>query len=308
MRLIFAGTPAPAVASLAALAESPFEVAAVLTRPPAAAGRGRAIAPSPVAIYAEERGIEVLAPSSLRDDALGARLREIDPDVIPVVAYGAMVPVELLDLPRLGWINLHFSLLPAWRGAAPVQHAILRGDEITGATTFRIDAGLDTGPVLGHMTEAIGPRDTSGDLLERLARSGAGLLVATIAGLASGKLAAAAQSSDGVSLAPKLSVADARVRWDEPAVAVDRRIRATTPEPGPWTIFRGERVGLGPVTTATDAAALAPGVLAVSKHEVLVGSGSQALRLATVQPAGKREMAAPDWARGVRPIAGEGFE
>lgn len=305
VRLVFAGTPEPAVASLQALLDAGFDVAAVLTRPPARSGRGRTLSPSPVAEFAAAHGIETLTPSTLTDETVINRLRELAPDCMPVVAYGVLVPAALLDLPPLGWINLHFSLLPAWRGAAPVQHAILRGDEITGATTFRIDAGLDTGPVLGRLTEAIGSRDTSGSLLDRLAQGGANLLVATIAGLASGQLVAEPQPSDGVSLAPKITVEDALVRWADPAYAVDRRVRATTPDPGAWTRFRGERLGLGPVEPAATPGVLTPGEVLVSRHDVIVGTGSGAVRLGTVRPAGKREMPAADWARGVRPQPGE---
>jgi methionyl-tRNA formyltransferase len=203
-----------------------------------------------------------------------------------------------LEIPKHGWVNLHFSLLPAWRGAAPVQHAILRGDDITGATTFILEKGLDTGPVLGMLTEEIGPRDTAGDLLDRLATAGAGLLLATIDGLENGQLRAVPQSPDGVSLAPKLTPADAQIDWNSPAMRVDRQIRACTPAPGAWTTFRGRRLKLGPVTPVD--AELAPGTLAVSRDRVVVGTATQAVALGRVQPEGKPMMPAPDWARGVR--------
>jgi methionyl-tRNA formyltransferase len=247
MRLVFAGTPEPAVPSLDALLASPHEVVAVVTRPDARAGRGRGVVQSPVRQRAEELGIEVLTPRSPRDPEFLDRLRALAPDACPVVAYGALIPQVALDIPRHGWVNLHFSLLPAWRGAAPVQHAVMAGDEVTGASTFLIEAGLDTGPVFGLMTERIRPRDTAGDLLARLADGGAGLLVATMDGLADGSLTPVPQALEGVSLAPKIDVQDARVRWDRPAVAVDRQVRGCTPAPGAWSTFRGERVKLLPV-------------------------------------------------------------
>src|SRR5690349_9412349 len=243
MRLVFAGTPAAAVPSLDALLESGHEVAAVITRPDAPAGRGLRLAPSPVAQRAEAAGLEVLRPAKPGDQDFLDRLRQIAPACCPVTAYGALIPRSALDIPRRGWVNLHFSLLPAWRGAAPVQHAVMAGDEVTGASTFLIEEGLDTGPVFGVMTERIRPRDTAGDLLGRLAEGGAGLLVATMDGLADGSLQPVPQPADGVSLAPKIDVADARVRWERPALAVDRQVRGCTPAPGAWTTFRGQRLG-----------------------------------------------------------------
>ncbi|MEU6024622.1 methionyl-tRNA formyltransferase [Micromonospora sp. NPDC047134] len=307
MRVIFAGTPAVAVPALAAVAESRHEVVAVVTRPDAPAGRGRGLVRSPVGAWADEHGIEVLTPARPREPEFLDRLRELAPDCVPVVAYGALVPPVALEIPRLGWVNLHFSLLPAWRGAAPVQHAVLHGDEITGASVFQLEEGLDTGPVYGTLTDEIRPADTSGDLLERLAHSGAGLLVAVLDALADGTARAEPQPAEGVTLAPKLTVEDARVRWSDPAFAVDRRIRACTPAPGPWTTFRGERVKLGPVVAAPDAAALKPGELLVEKSRVLVGTATVPIRLGEVRAAGKRAMPATDWARGARVSAGEDF-
>ncbi|MDR6865192.1 methionyl-tRNA formyltransferase [Phycicoccus sp. 3266] len=307
MRLVFAGTPEVALPSLDALVASSHEVVAVVTRPDARAGRGRTLHPSPVRRRAEEHGIEVLTPERPRDEGFLARLREIAPDACPVVAYGALVPQVALDIPVHGWVNLHFSLLPAWRGAAPVQHAVMAGDEVTGASTFRLEAGLDTGPVYGVMTERVRPTDTAGDLLARLAEGGAGLLVATMDGIADGSLTPVPQPADGVSLAPKIEVADAEVRWERPATAVDRLVRGCTPAPGAWTTFRGERLKLSPLTV-DDAYAeglLAPGQLAAGKREVHVGTGSGVVRLGAVRPHGKKEMAAADWARGVRIEAGE---
>ncbi|WP_235003572.1 methionyl-tRNA formyltransferase [Blastococcus haudaquaticus] len=305
LRLLFAGTPAPAVRSLEALLASEHEVVAVLTRPDARSGRGRKMSRSPVAETADAAGLPVLQPRSPREPEFLEQLAALAVDCAPVVAYGALVPQAALDLPAHGWVNLHFSLLPAWRGAAPVQHAIMAGDEITGASTFLLEAGLDTGPVFGTVTEPVRARDTAGDLLERLAVSGAGLLVATLDGIADGSLVAHPQPAEGVSLAPKVETADARVDWALPAHVVDRRVRGVTPAPGAWTTWRGDRLRLGPVVPVADAVALEPGGLLVDADGVLVGTGRGAVRLGDVQPAGKRMFPAADWARGARPAAGE---
>ncbi|WP_327357500.1 methionyl-tRNA formyltransferase [Streptomyces sp. NBC_01304] len=306
MKLVFAGTPEVAVPALDALiASDRHEVAAVVTRPDAPAGRGRRLVASPVAQRAEEAGIEVLKPRRPRDEDFLARLREIGPDCCPVVAYGALLPRVALDVPVRGWVNLHFSLLPAWRGAAPVQHAIMAGDEITGASTFLIEEGLDSGPVYGTVTEQVRPTDTSGDLLTRLAFAGSGLLAATMDGIEDGTLKAVPQPVDGVSLAPKINVEDAQVSWAAPAMRVDRVVRGCTPAPGAWTTFRGERLKLIAVQLVADRADLAPGALDVGKNNVYVGTGSHAVELLWVQPQGKKPMRAADWARGVRIAAGE---
>lgn len=305
MRLVFAGTPTVALPSLEALLAGPHEVLAVVTRPDAPSGRGRTLHPSPVKERAVAAGVDVLTPARPSDPAFLTRLTELAPDVCPVVAYGALLPPAALAVPALGWVNLHFSLLPSWRGAAPVPHALLAGDDVTGATTFLIEQGLDTGPVLGMMTERIRPDDTAGALLRRLAEAGAGLLTATLDAMAAGETVPVPQPADGVSLAPKLTTADARVRWTDPPAAVDRRIRACTPAPGAWTILHGQRLKLGPVTPvgAGDggvSAGLAPGRLHVAPGAVLVGTASEPVRLGTVQPEGKRPMPAADWARGAR--------
>jgi methionyl-tRNA formyltransferase len=305
LRLLFAGTPAPAVVALEALLDSRHEVVAVLTRPDARSGRGRKVSRSPVAERADVAGLPVLQPRSPREPDFLEQLAALAVDCAPVVAYGALVPQAALDLPRHGWVNLHFSLLPAWRGAAPVQHAIMAGDDITGASTFRLEAGLDTGPVFGTVTAAIGPRDTAGDLLGRLAVSGAGLLVATLDGIEDGSLEPQPQPAEGISLAPRIEVADARVDWSLPAHVVDRRIRGVTPAPGAWTTWRGERLRLGPVEVPADSPAIEPCEVLVGPSGVLVGTGRGAVRLGDVQPAGKRMFPAADWARGARPAPGE---
>ncbi|HKB30860.1 MAG TPA: methionyl-tRNA formyltransferase [Streptosporangiaceae bacterium] len=342
MRLVFAGTPQAAVPALDVLLGSHHEVVAVLTRPDAPAGRGggemgRRVTPSPVAARARDAGLEVLTPHRPRDPAFVERLCKIRPDCCPVVAYGALLPRAVLDIPAEGWVNLHFSLLPAWRGAAPVQHAILHGDEITGATAFRIVEELDAGPVFGVVTEPIRAQDTAGDLLTRLAVVGAHLLEVTLDGIESGQLEARPQPAEGVSYAPKITPADARVDWTRGAVAMDRLIRACTPHPGAWTVLRGARVKLGPVrlVPASDAASpstgepgpaglapaglapaglapaglapaeLAPGELRVTRDEVLVGTGTHPVGLGDVRPEGKRPMRAVEWVRGLRLSGGE---
>jgi methionyl-tRNA formyltransferase len=298
VRLVFAGTPAVAVAALDSLLESRHEVVAVVTRPDAPAGRGRRVEPSPVAIRAEAAGVEVLKPVKVRDPEFLDRLRAIEPDCCPVTAYGALLPQVALDIPERGWVNLHFSLLPAWRGAAPVQNAIMHGDEITGATTFRIVKELDAGPVYGMVTEPVLPADTSGDLLARLGESGSRLLVATMDGIEDGTLTPVAQSAEGISLAPKITVEDARVNWARPAFAIDRLIRGCTPDPGAWTPLGDGRLNLWPVRVTDEA--LPPGELHVERNAVYVGTATTAVRLGEVQPPGKRRMPAADWARGLR--------
>lgn len=300
MRAVFAGTPEVALPSLRAVVASRHELVAVVTRPDAPTGRGRRMEPSPVARAAEELGVPVLKPGHPRDPAFQEELRELRPDVCPVVAYGALLPTPVLGIPRHGWINLHFSLLPAWRGAAPVQHALLAGDELTGATTFRIVAALDAGPTYGTLTEPIRPTDTAGELLDRLAEAGAPLLVATLDGLEDGRVESRPQPEDGVTLAPKLGVADARIRWSDPAPLVDRRVRACTPAPGAWTRLGDDRLKLGPVLPDPEAPALAPGELGVASQTVHVGTGTHPVRLGEVTAGGRRQMAAADWARGVR--------
>jgi methionyl-tRNA formyltransferase len=298
LRLVFAGTPDVALPSLRAIAASRHDLVGVVTRPDARAGRGRSLTPSPVAGLAGELGVPVLKPGHPRDPEFQDALRELAPDCCPVVAYGALLPQSALDIPEHGWVNLHFSCLPAWRGAAPVQHAIWAGDEVTGATTFRIVREMDAGPTYGVMTERIRDTDTAGDLLARLAEGGAGLLVATLDGIEDGTLEARPQPTEGTSLAPKITVGDAHVDWEEPALAVDRRVRACTPAPGAWTTYDGSRVKLGPVTHTDQR--LTPGELRVGKSEVLVGTATTAVRLGEVKAFGARQMPAADWARGLR--------
>ncbi|HVT21145.1 MAG TPA: methionyl-tRNA formyltransferase [Mycobacteriales bacterium] len=312
MRLVFAGTPATALPSLEALITSPrHDLVAVVTRPDAPAGRGRALAESPVKQRAQAAGIEVLTPKRPAEPEFLERLRGLAPDCVAVVAYGALIPPDALRIPPHGWVNLHFSLLPAWRGAAPVQHALLAGDDVTGASTFLIEEGLDTGPVYGVMTTTIGAHETAGELLARLADDGAGLMLATLDGIEDGTLAAQPQATEGITLAPKLKVGDARVTWTHPAAAIDRRIRACTPEPGAWTTFRGKRLGIGSVRIAADmrGEAVPPGEIRdLGKDGVVVGTATEPLRLGLVRPEGKPDRTAEEWARGARLVAGERVE
>lgn len=308
MRLVFAGTPRAAVPSLEALLASRHTVAAVVTRPDAPAGRGQRLASSPVAQRAAEAGIEVLQPRRPSEQAFTDRLSQLAPDCCPVTAYGALIPDAVLGIPARGWVNLHFSLLPAWRGAAPVQHSILHGDEITGATTFRLVSELDAGPVYGVVTEVIRARDTAGDVLGRLSAAGARLLVATLDGIESGELEAQPQPADGVSYAPKIGRDDAMVNWKLPAMAVDRLVRACTPAPGAWTLLRGTSLKVWPFA-ALDGfdhevldGELGPGELKITRNGVMVGTGTAPVRLGDVQPAGKRAMSATDWVRGLRGV------
>ncbi len=294
---MFAGTPETAIPTLEAILASRHEVAAVLTRPDAPAGRGRTLLPSPVAEHAAAQGIEVLTPTTPSEPEFLERLRVIDPACCPIVAYGALLRRDALDIPENGWINLHFSVLPAWRGAAPVQRSIMAGDEVTGATVFSLVEALDAGPVLGTITERIRDDDTAGTLLDRLAREGAALMVDALDHIEDGDIAAHPQPEDGVSYAAKLTTDDAHVDWNRPAFAVDRQIRGCTPDPGAWTMVGDERLKLGPVRPA-DSSTLEAGRLDVGKREVRVGTATTDVVLGDVQSFGRKRMPAADWARG----------
>ncbi|CAB4900996.1 unannotated protein [freshwater metagenome] len=308
MRCVFAGTPEVAATALRALLNTDHEIVGVITRPDAPAGRGRGLQRSPVGLVADEQGIPVLTPSSLKDPEFRATLAQLSPECIPVVAYGNLIPADLLDAATFGWVNLHFSILPAYRGAAPVQWAVMHGDEVTGATTFQIGPGLDDGPVFGSVTERILITDTSGDLLERLATYGSSLLIGTLDGIAAGELNPVKQNHAEATAAPKLTIEDARIRWSDPWVGVDRRIRATTPTPGAWTMLGDERIKLGPlnITEESDEPQLSPGLILTTKNAVWVGTATKSARLDMVQPAGKKLMNAADWARGAA-IDGKSF-
>ena len=305
MRIVFAGTPAPALPSLQRLIDSPrHDVVAVLTRPDAATSRRGKPTPSPVAQLALDAGIAVLRPARPNSPEFIEELIEIAPEGCAVVAYGSLLCAELLAIPAHGWVNLHFSLLPAWRGAAPVQAAIAAGDTATGATTFMIEPTLDTGPIFGVVTEAIRQADTAGDLLDRLAVSGGVLLEATMDGIAEGSLTPVPQLTEGVSAAPKVSVEQARIRWDLPAHIIDRQIRAMTPHPGAWTMIGDMRIKVGPVVVYKSGEPMAPGIIATERTRVLIGTGSDPVQLKQIQPPGKKPMSAADWARGARLATG----
>ncbi|MGB4324966.1 MAG: methionyl-tRNA formyltransferase [Candidatus Nanopelagicales bacterium] len=299
MRLVFAGTPAAAVPALQLLIDSHHEILSVLTQPPSRTGRGRTLIPSAVELLARDHGIEVLAPEKVASAA--EILRALEPDCIPIVAYGQIIPADMLAIPAFGWVNLHFSLLPALRGAAPVQHAIWGGDQMTGATTFLLDQGMDTGPVLGTMVEAILPSDTAGSLLHKLSESGAVLLHQTIDALEQGLLTPVAQPSDGVTYAPKIEKADARINWEYPAREVDRRIRAMTPAPGAWTTSPdGDSFVIDPIVLIDSDHSLGPGEIRIERNRVLVGTATTAVALGMLTPQGRKSMKAADWARGLR--------
>ncbi|HEY8753529.1 MAG TPA: methionyl-tRNA formyltransferase [Arthrobacter sp.] len=306
MRVLFAGTPAVAVPSLDALVTAGFEIVAVLTRPDAPIGRKRVLTPSPVAARAAELEIDIIHATRV-DDAVTAKIAAAKPDVAAIVAYGGLIPRAALDVPPHGWINLHFSLLPAWRGAAPVQRAVMAGDDVTGAVTFLLEEGLDTGPVFGTLTVGVGPEDTAGVLLERLSHSGAVLLAQTLSAVDAGRAAAQPQHGD-VSLAPKLTIEDGRLDWNLPALAIGRRARGVTPEPGAWTTLDGQRIKLEPVRLRPDITDLQPGAVFLDRKSVLVGTGSHAVELTRIQPSGKKMMAAADWARGMATLESVVFE
>lgn len=298
MKILFAGTPQVAVPSLKELDRVGHEVVAVLTREDAPVGRKRILTPSPVAQAAAEAGLETIKANRI-DQSVVSRLAGFDLDAAAIVAYGGIVPVEALRVPRHGWINLHFSLLPAWRGAAPVQHALINGDDVTGASTFLLEEGLDTGPVFGSLTESVRPDDTSGALLERLSVSGAVLLAQTLSAVERGLAVPVPQHGDP-SLAPKLSSADGRIRWEHPALAIKRLISGVTPEPGAWTLLNDQRFKLGAVILRPEVSDVPPGVVVEHDAAVLVGTGSHAVQLTAVQPAGRTMLAATEWFRGIR--------
>jgi methionyl-tRNA formyltransferase len=306
MRVLFAGTPAVAVPSLDALINAGFDVVAVLTRPDAPIGRKRVLTPSPVAARAAGLGIAVIHATRVDDDVT-AQIAAARPDVAAIVAYGGLIPPAALDVPPQGWINLHFSLLPAWRGAAPVQRAVIAGDDVTGAVTFLLEEGLDTGPVFGTLTERVRADDTAGALLERLSHSGAVLLAQTLSAVEAGQAAPQPQVGD-VSLAPKLTIDDGRLDWKQPALAIGRRARGVTPEPGAWTTLDGQRVKVEPVRLRPDSSDLEPGAVILDGKSVLVGTGSHAVELTRIQPSGKKMMAAADWARGMASLESVVFE
>ncbi len=301
MRLVFAGTPDIAVPTLAGLLAAGHEIPLVLTQPDARGRRGSTLHPSSVKEYALEHGLSVMTPASARDEQLIDHVASLACDAAAVVAYGKILPPALIATVKHGWVNLHFSLLPAWRGAAPVQRAIMAGDQMTGATTFLIEEGLDTGPVVGTLTEPIESADTTGELLARLAAAGAPLMVHTMGALDDGTASPRQQSDDGASHAAKLSREDAYIRWDMPAHVIDRQVRGCTPAPGAWTTLPDGTVAkLGPVTVSEGSAGGAPGTVREHDGAVLVSTGSHPVALSWIAPAGKKPMDGADWWRGAR--------
>ncbi len=304
MRLVFAGTPAVALPSLVAIAASGHELLAVVTRPAAPQGRSARLVASPVAEWAYARDVEVLTPQHPKGLAFRTRLAELAPDCCPVVAYGALLPERTLAVPTHGWVNLHFSLLPAYRGAAPVQRALMDGVTTTGATTFQIVRELDAGPVYGTITDPVGPLDTAGVLLDRLAVRGAGLLVETLDAIAAGAVPTP-QPTEGLTYAAKVEPEDVRIDWSRPASELARLVRGASPEPGAWTTYEGQRFRILLAEAVADQ--LPEGQIEARRRELVVGTGEGSLRLHTVQPVGKKPMPGPDWARGVRIAGGEVF-
>jgi methionyl-tRNA formyltransferase len=298
LRIVFAGSPAAALPSLESLAASGHEVVGVVTREDSATGRRRVVSPTPVAVAAEERSLPVIKADRLFGEA-AERIAALRPDLGVIVAYGGLVREPLLSAPRHGWVNLHFSLLPRWRGASPVQHAILAGDEVTGASVFRLVEELDAGPVLGALTQSIGAHETAGHLLGSLAHAGAALLARVVDAIADGTARAEEQAGD-ITFAPKLSGEDGRIDWSRSASSVDHRIRAVTPEPGARTTVDGAVLKILDATVARDAAPGAPGSIRAEGSRILVGTATEPVELVTVQPAGKRPMPAADWWRGRR--------
>ncbi|WP_404432819.1 methionyl-tRNA formyltransferase [Microbacterium lacus] len=306
MRLVFAGTPFAAVPSLQRLAASTHDIAAVVTRRDAPLGRKRVITPSPVASAATELGLEVIRTDRL-DAAATETISGLAAELGVIVAYGGLVREPLLSHPPHGWINLHFSLLPRWRGAAPVQHALIAGDRMTGASVFQLVAELDAGEVFAERSVTIPSSATAGDVLESLAGVGAELLLEVVDAIADGTAVAVPQVGTPT-LAPKLSDEDGRIRWTDAAEGVLGRIRGTTPEPGAHTTMDGARLKILAVADApADAPTLMPGALVGVGTTVLVGTGTRPIALETIQPAGKGAMRAMDWWRGLRvenPVVG----
>jgi len=296
LRLVFAGSPSAAAPSLRTLAASRHEVAAVVTREDSPQGRRGILTPTPVATLADELGIETIKANRLAGDAT-ERITAVQPDLGVIVAYGGLVREPLLSAPRLGWINLHFSLLPRWRGAAPVQRSIIAGDDLTGATVFQLVPELDAGAVFGQFTQPVGSHETAGHLLDSLALIGAELLARVVDAIADGDAVAVPQQGD-VTLAPKLTLEDGRLDFTRPAHDVVNLVRGVTPEPGAFTTLDGARLKIIDAAIARDAPRLAPGHLERQGKLILVGTASDPVQLITVHPAGRKAMDAGDWWRG----------
>lgn len=296
LRLVFAGSPDAAVPSLRALAASAHDVVTVITREDSPQGRRAVLTPTPVAVEADRLGVPAIRANRLAGTATET-VQALAPDLGVIVAYGGLVREPLLSTPRLGWINLHFSLLPRWRGAAPVQRAIMAGDDITGASVFQLVPELDAGDVFGRVTEPIGRHQTAGNLLDSLAESGATLLVRVVDALADGTARSEAQVGD-VTLAPKLGLADGEVDWTLPAEAVSAQIRGVTPEPGAFTTIDDARLKILDATIARDVPRMPAGQFALVGRRVVVGTATDPIELVAVHPSGRRAMDAASWWRG----------
>lgn len=301
MRIVFAGSPAAAVPSLRRLAPTAHEILSVITREDSPQGRRGTLTPTPVADVAGQLGIGVIRANRLAGDATKA-VQDLQPDLGVIVAYGGLVREPLLSTPRLGWINLHFSLLPRWRGAAPVQRAIMAGDDVTGATVFQLVAELDAGDVFGRLTEPIGRLQTAGNLLECLSGSGAELLVRVVDALADGTARAEPQQGE-VTLAPKLSIADGEIDFGRTAEQVSNLIRGVTPEPGAFTTFDDSRLKVLEAAIAREVPRLAPGEFALAGKAVVVGTATDPIELISVHPAGRKAMDAASWWRGRQQVS-----
>ncbi len=294
LRLAFFGTPDFALPSLEALLAAGHEVVAVYTQPPRPAGRGQAPRRSAVHRFAEERGLEVRTPETLRDESTRAAFAALRLDAAAVAAYGLILPQAVLDAPRLGCLNVHASLLPRWRGAAPIQRAILAGDRETGITIMQMDAGLDSGPVLLREPVPIGPRETAGELHDRLAALGGRLLVEALAGLDEGRLAPVPQPAEGVTHAPRIAPGERRIDWRRPAAEIDRQVRAFAPAPGAWTTWQGERLVI--LSGSPVEGAGAPGTVLDDRLTVACGAG--AYRIGSLKRAGRKALPADAVLRG----------
>jgi methionyl-tRNA formyltransferase len=296
LSIVFAGSPAAAVPSLRRIASTDHRVLSVVTREDSPQGRRGIMSPTAVATAASELGIPIIKANRLAGAATDS-ITHLAPDLGVIVAYGGLVREPLLSAPRLGWINLHFSILPRWRGAAPVQRAIMAGDDLTGASVFQLVPELDAGDVFGQLTQPIGAHETAGHLLDSLAESGAELLVRVIDNLADGSAVAEAQDGD-VTLAPKLTIDDGRIDWTGSATDVVNLIRGVTPEPGAFTTFDDTRVKVLDAVIARDAVRQPIAALALEGRRLLIGTATDPVELISVQPAGKKPMAAADWWRG----------
>lgn len=305
MRTVFFGTPDAAVPALAALISSEHQVALVVTAPDRPRGRGLGVEPVPVKKKALEAGLEVVQPSTLRANDVKRHLAALGADVFVVAAYGLILPPEVLNIPRLGCLNVHFSLLPRLRGAAPVQWALIEGHDLTGVTIMQMDEGVDTGGVLSQISEPITDSDDASTLEGRLAKKGASLLVATMEAFEKGEIEPVPQDDSLATNAPKISPDQARIDWSLAAQQIRNRVRAFRPRPGAWTIYNGRRLKIWAVEATSDRARGGPGTLQVNPEGLVVDTGDGRIALVELQPEGKRRMTAGEFVRGYNPATGD---